>query len=165
MQGDLTLLSDSQQHIETVREQCRRMVRRRAAIAAGVGAVPIPGVDVLSDMTMFARLVQDVNHAFGLDAEQIDKLAPHYKQVAWKAALGAGVGGGMVGKLITRKLVLGMFKKVAGKMVTKSVARFVPLAGQVAAAAIGFSVFRRLGYEHVEACSKVAQQVAQAKLA
>ncbi len=163
MQDDLTLVPDSQQDIEQVREKCRRMVRRRAAISAGVSAVPIPALDVITDMSMFTKLVNDINQAFGLNPDQIEKLAPQYKQVAYSAA--RGLGGGMVGKLITRELVLRLFKKVGVKLVGKSVARFVPLAGQITSAAIGFSVFRKLGYEHVEACTRVARQVAQARLA
>jgi hypothetical protein len=42
------------------------------------------------------------------------------------------------------------------------VTRFVPLAGQVASAAIGYALFRRMGYEHVEACARVAKEVAEA---
>jgi hypothetical protein len=38
----------------------------------------------------------------------------------------------------------------------------VPLAGQVAAAAIGFALFRQMGYQHVEACVKVVEEVAKA---
>jgi hypothetical protein len=42
------------------------------------------------------------------------------------------------------------------------VAKFVPLAGQVASAAIGFALFSKMGYQHVEACAKVAQEMAAA---
>ena len=46
---DWTLIPGNEQQIEETRERCRRLVRRRAAISAGVSAVPIPGVDVVSD--------------------------------------------------------------------------------------------------------------------
>ncbi len=69
MDVDWNLIPDSPKHIEDTRERCRRLVRRRAAISAGVSAVPIPGVDVLSDITLFKKLVDDVNNAFGLTPE------------------------------------------------------------------------------------------------
>jgi uncharacterized protein (DUF697 family) len=157
MNVDWTLIPDSPQHIEDTRERCRRLVRRRAVISAGVSAVPIPGVDVLSDLTLFKKLVDDVNHAFGLTPEQIDRLQPNHKLIAYKVAV--GVGGVMVGKLITRELLMQIFKRVGLKYAAKSASRFVPIAGQIASAAIGFTMFRKLGYEHVEACAQVANEL------
>lgn len=154
---DWTLIPGSQKEIEHVREKCRKLVRRRAVISAGVSSVPIPGVDVVSDLTLFKKLVDDVNTAFGLSEEQIDQLEPSHKMIAYKVV--AGVGGAMVGKFVTRELLMRVFKKVGARMATKSVTRFVPFAGQIASAAIGFAMFRKLGYEHVEACTKVANEL------
>jgi uncharacterized protein (DUF697 family) len=146
--------------IARVRERCRKLVRKRAAVSAGVAAVPIPGVDVLSDLATFSLLVEEINRAFGLTPEQIERLQPRLRIVAYEAA--AAIGGMLVGKIITKELVLGIFKKSGIKFAAKSVARFVPLAGQVASAAIGYALFRRMGYEHVEVCARVAKQVAEA---
>lgn len=157
MDIDWTLIPDNPKQIEDTRERCRRLVRRRAAISAGVSAVPIPGVDVVSDLSMFKKLVDDVNAAFGLTPAQIDRLQPNHKLIAYKVAV--GVGGTMVGKLVTKELLLQLFKRMGLRMATKSVTRFVPIAGQMASAAIGFAMFRKLGYEHVEACAKVAGEL------
>ena len=151
------LVAPHQEDIEQVRERCRRMVRRRAAISAGVSAVPIPGVDVMSDLSLFALLVDDVNKAFGLTPEQIDRLQPRHKLIAYEAAV--GIGGMLVGRLITRELVMQLFKRTGIKMLARTAARVVPIAGQMASAAIGFTVFRQLGYQHVEACAAVAREL------
>jgi uncharacterized protein (DUF697 family) len=143
--------------IERVREQCRSMVRRRAAISAGVAAVPLPGLDMLSDLATFALLVEEVNQAFGLTPAQIERLQPHLRVIAYKAA--AAIGGMLVGKLVTRELVLQLFRRAGVKLAAKTAAKAVPLAGQVASAAIGFAVFRQMGYQHVEACAKVVREV------
>lgn len=157
MNVDWTLIPDNPKDIEDTREKCRRLVRRRAAISAGVSAVPIPGVDVVSDLSLFKKLVDDVNAAFGLTPEQIDRLQPNHKLIAYKVAV--GVGGVLVGKLVTRELLMQVFKRIGLNMAARSATRFVPIAGQVAAAAIGFTMFRKLGYEHVEACAKVANEL------
>jgi uncharacterized protein (DUF697 family) len=157
MSVDWTLIPGSPKQIEDTRERCRRLVRRRAVISAGVSAVPIPGVDVVSDLSLFKKLVDDVNAAFGLTPEQIDRLQPNHKLIAYKVAV--GVGGVMVGRLITRELLLQLFKRVGLKYAAKSASRFVPIAGQIASAAIGFTMFRKLGYEHVEACAQVANEL------
>ena len=161
MEVDWTLIPGNPKQIEDTRERCRRLVRRRAAISAGVSAVPIPGVDVLSDLSLFKKLVDDVNDAFGLTPEQIDRLQPGHKMIAYKVAV--GVGGVLVGKLVTTQLLALVFRKVGMKVAAKTAAKFVPVAGQMAAAAIGFTMFRKLGYEHVEACAKVANELIAAR--
>ena len=156
----LELVPANSADIERARESCRKLVRKRAAVSAGVAAVPLPGVDVLSDLATFSLLIEEVNRAFGLTPQQIERLQPRLRIVAYEAA--AAIGGMLVGKVITKELVLRLFKKSGAKLAAKSVARFVPLAGQVASAAIGYALFRRMGYEHVDACARVAKQVADA---
>jgi uncharacterized protein (DUF697 family) len=145
--------------IEHVRERCRALVRKRAAISAGVAAVPLPGIDVVADLGSFASMVEEINQAFGLTPAQIDRLQPRMR-VATYEAVGA-LGGMLVGKLVTRDLVLKLLRRSGSKLAAKSAAKVVPLAGQIASAAIGFALFRQMGYQHVDACTRVAQDVAQ----
>ncbi|WP_313030033.1 hypothetical protein [Massilia alkalitolerans] len=143
--------------IEVVCERCREMVRKRALVSAGVAAVPLPGLDVLSDLSTFTLLVEEVNKEFGLSQKQIERLHPRLRVLAYQAA--ASVGGMLVGKLVTKRLVLVLFKRAGVKIAAKTVAKVVPVAGQVASAAIGFALFRKMGYQHVEACAKVAREL------
>ncbi|TFW35464.1 hypothetical protein E4O92_02000 [Massilia horti] len=145
--------------IEQVRSRCLRLVQKRAAIAAGVAVVPLPGVGMLSDLATFALLVEEINQAFGLTPAQIERLHPRMRVAVYEAA--AALGGMLVGKVVTRELVLKVLRKAGVKLTAKSVLRVVPLAGQIASAAIGFALFRQMGYQHVAACVKVAQEVAK----
>jgi uncharacterized protein (DUF697 family) len=154
---ELGLLPGTSDEIAQVRERCRRAVRKRAAISAGIAAIPVPGVDILADLTAFATMVEEINQSFGLTPQQIERLQPRLRIVAYEAA--ASLGGMLVGKLITRELVFHLFKKSGFKLAAKTTAKMVPLAGQVASAAIGFALFRQMGYQHVEACVKVAEEV------
>jgi len=156
--GSLALLPVATADIDQVRERCRALVRKRAAISAGISAVPIPGVDMVSDLASFASMVEDINQAFGLTPEQIERLQPRMRVAAYQAV--AALGGTLVGKLVTRELVMKLLQKSGAKLAAKSAARVVPLAGQIASAAIGFALFRQMGYQHVEACVGVAQEVA-----
>lgn len=157
---DWALMPASRAQIARARDRCRKLVRKRAAISAGVAAVPLPGVDMLSDLATFALMVEEINKEFGLTAEQIERLHPRLRIIAYEAA--AAIGGMLVGKIVTRELVVQLFKKTGVKLAAKSVAKFVPLAGQVASAAIGFALFSKMGYQHVEACAKVAEEMAAA---
>lgn len=158
--GALVLLPVSNDEIEQVRERSRAMVRKRALVSAGVAAVPIPGVDIAADLTSFASMVEDINRAFGLTPEQIERLNPRMRVVAYQS-IGA-LGGMLVGKLVTKELVMKLLQKAGARLVAKSAAKVVPLAGQIASAAIGFALFRQMGYQHVEACVQVARDVVRA---
>jgi hypothetical protein len=158
---DWTLVAATARDIEQLRERCRRMVRRRAVISAGVSAVPLPGIAVASDLSLFALLVDDVNKAFGLTPAQIERLQPKFRLIAYEAAV--GMGSMMVGRMVTKELVFQLFKRAGLKLFARSAARVVPIAGQMASAAIGFTVFRRLGYQHVDACAAVASELLLAR--
>lgn len=153
----LILLPLAGADIERVRERCRALVRKRAAIAAGISAVPVPGVDMVADLTSFASMVEDINRDFGLTPAQIEALQPHLRVATYQAM--AALGGTLVGKLVTKELVLKLLRKSGAKLAARSATKIVPLAGQVASAAIGFALFRQMGYQHVEACARVAQEV------
>jgi uncharacterized protein (DUF697 family) len=154
----VTVLPMSEKDIGSVRERCRALVRKKAAISAGISAVPIPGVDMVADLTSFASMVEAINKDFGLSPAQIEALQPHMKVATYQAM--AALGSTLVGKLVTKELVLRLLQKSGAKLAAKSAAKIVPLAGQIASAAIGFALFRQMGYQHVEACARVAQEVA-----
>ena len=158
VEGDLVLLPTAPADIEQVRAQCLALVRKRAAWSAGVAAVPLPGVDLVADLTSFASMVEDINKAFGLTPEQIERLQPRMRIAAYEAV--GTLGGMLVGKLVTKELVLKVLQKMGTRLAAKSAAKVVPLAGQIASAAIGFALFRKMGKQHVEACVKVAREVA-----
>lgn len=146
--------------IDITRVRCLGLVKKRAAMSAAVAAVPVPGLDVLADITGFAALVDEINAEFGLTQKQIERLHPRLRVIAYKAA--ASVGGMLVGKLVTRGVVLRLFRRVAGRMAVKTTAKMVPLAGQIASAAIGYTLFKRMGEQHVEACARVARELDRA---
>jgi len=154
------MLPVSSEDLERVRDRCRVLVRKRAAISAGVSVIPLPGVDVVADLSSFAVMVEEINKAFGLSPDQIDRLQPRMRIAAYQAV--AALGGTLVGKIVTKKLVLKLLQKSGAKLAAKSAAKIVPLAGQVASAVIGFALFRQMGYQHIDACTRVAREVASA---
>ena len=154
---DWTLMPASQRDIEQVRSRCRRLVRRRAAFSASVSALPVPGLDIVSDIRLFGLLIEDINREFGLTEEQIERLRPEFKLIAYEAA--AGIGGMLIGKVVTRELLTRMLRRSGVKQVARQAGKLVPIAGQLMSAALSFVLFRQIGYQHVDACAQVAQAV------
>jgi hypothetical protein len=161
VENEWTLPPVSAQEIAALTDQCKSMVRRRAALSAGVAILPVPGLDILSDLRLLSRLVDEVNATFGLSPAQIARLKPELRLLAYEAAV--GIGGMLVGKFVTKELVLALLQRTGAKQVAKQAGKLVPVAGQLASATIGFFAFRQIGYQHVEACAKVAGELLRAR--
>jgi len=151
------VVPDTPLQVDAVVKQCRRLVVRRALVAAGVAAVPIPGVDWITDVAVLMRLIPEINRAFGLTPEQIERLAPDRKLVVYKA-VSAG-GGLLIGRLVTRDLIIKLVKKVGVRLTTQQAAKFVPVAGQAISAALTFSSLRFVCDQHIEQCAAVSRQL------
>lgn len=134
---------------------CRKLLNRRALVAAAASAVPVPGLDWAVDAALLSRLVPEINAQFGLTPEQLDRL-PHHKREQVQKAVGS-IGSMLVGKFITRDLVLRAAKAVGMRLTAQQAVKYVPLAGQAVSAAIGYSVIRYLGEEHIKDCIQVMQ--------
>lgn len=135
--------------------RCRQLLHRRALVAGVASAVPVPGLDWLVDAALLSRLIPEINAQFGLTPLQLDRLDPKKREQAQKAI--ALVGSVLVGKLITQDLVLRAARRIGVQLTSKQVAKFVPLAGQVVSAAIGYGALRYLGEQHIRDCARVAQ--------
>ena len=136
--------------------QARQLLRRSALIGAIASALPIPGLDWLVDTALLARLLPRINRFFGLTPEQIDALDPGKREQVQKAA--AMVSSVLIGKLITRDMVVRLARAAGMRLTATQAARYVPLAGQAAAAAIGYATLRYLGERHIQDCMRVAQE-------
>ena len=152
------VLPDTPTRIEAVAERCRRLVSRRALVGAGVAMVPLPGLDWLTDVALLLKLLPEINREFGLTPEQVERLAPDRRVVVYKA-ITAG-GGMLIGRVVTRDLVLWMLKLVGVRLTTQQAAKFVPLAGQAVSAALTYSALRFVCEQHIRQCLEVARQLA-----
>ena len=155
--AEWVLVPGTAHEIESVVRQCRRMVNQRALMAAGVAVVPIPGLDWAADVAVLVRLIPRINHAFGLTPEQVERLAPDRRLVVYKA-LSAG-GGMLVGRLVTRELVMSALRFVGVRLTTQQAAKFVPIAGQAVSALLTFSALKFVCEQHIQQCVAVSRQL------
>jgi uncharacterized protein (DUF697 family) len=136
----------------------RQLLHRRALVAGVASAVPVPGLDWAVDAALLSRLIPRINDEFGLSPAQLDRLDPRDREKVQKAV--AMVGSVLIGKLITRDLVLKAAQTVGVRLTAKQAAKYVPLAGQAVSAVIGYSAIRYLGEQHLKDCVRVARAVA-----
>jgi hypothetical protein len=130
------------------------MVLRRATLSAGASVVPIPGIDLAADVGLLLQLLPAISRKFGLSPEQIRRLDPQQKAAIY--ALIRKTGKSFVGKVITKKLIVAALKRVGIQMTAKQVAKYVPIAGQIAAALLGFGAMMYIGTSHLDECHEIA---------
>jgi len=152
------VLPDTPTRIEAVAERCRRLVSRRSLVGAGVAMVPLPGLDWLTDVALLLKLIPEINREFGLTPEQVERLAPDRRVVVYKA-ITAG-GGMLIGRVVTRELVMTLLRVVGVRLTTQQAAKFEPVAGQAVSALLTFSALKYVCEQHIRQCMEVARQLA-----
>jgi len=143
--------------IEAVARECRRLVSKRALFAAGVAVVPIPGLDWATNVGVLVKLLPDINRKFGLSAEQVERLAPDRQLVVFKAITAGGTM--LVGRIVTRELVMSMLRMVGVRLSAQQAAKYVPIAGQGLSAVLTYGALRYVCEQHIKQCMDICEQL------
>jgi uncharacterized protein (DUF697 family) len=143
--------------LEAAVKRSRKLLNKRAMIAAAASAVPVPGLDWAVDAALLSKLIPEINKEFGLTPSQLDQLVPGKRDQVQKAV--TLVGSVLIGKFISRDLVLKAATKIGVHLSAKQAAKFVPVAGQIASASMGYAAIRYFGEEHMKDCIRVSRQV------
>ncbi len=153
----MTAAAQTGDSVARIAARCRRLVNRRALLAAGVAMVPVPGVDWITDIGLLVKLLPEISEAFGLSPAQVERLAPDRRMMVYKAI---SAGGSMVlGRLITRDLVLMLLKTVGLRLSAQQAAKYLPVAGQLVSAALTYSALKYVCEQHIRQCEAVARQL------
>ncbi len=139
-------------------QRSRRLIGRKALMAAAASAIPLPGVDWMADAALLSRLVPQISAEFGLSVTQVEKLAPHQRERIQKAA--TTLGALLVGRLVTRELLMKLARHAGIRLTAKQATKYVPIAGQVVSAALGYAALRALGEQHIKDCVRVSTTLA-----
>ena len=101
---------------------------------------PPPVVHLSLAVSRLTTMFDHINWEFGLTPEQIDRLPSQRRILAYQAISWAGTV--LAGKVITAQLAISVLKSVGIKLGSKQAAKWVPVVGQISAAALGFTAVR-----------------------
>ena len=78
----------SMKELDRVRAECRKLVTKRSLMAAGAAVVPIPGADIVADISLLTTMLPEISKRFELNHEQVGKLEPHLAKrcLLWRRA-------------------------------------------------------------------------------
>ena len=146
---------DSIAELDSVRDECRRLVTRRALTAAATSVVPVPGIDIAADVGILTTMLPQISEKFELSEAQVERLEPHVAQKV--LVLASGLGNGLIGRAVTKRIVAALLRRVATRLAVGSAARFVPFAGSALAAGLGFGAMKMVGNSHIDDCYRTAR--------
>ena len=137
------------------------MVTKRSGLSSAAAVVPIPGADIGADVMLLLEMIPMINRKFGLSPEEIDELDPQTKKMILVAI--TSIGSEMIGKTITKQLIMQVLKRIGIRVAAKSLAKWIPIIGQAFAATISFGAMKLVGNSHVDDCYQVALKAIQSK--
>lgn len=162
---DKEKLSIEELQLLRIRDECYEMVNTSSFFSGAVAAVPIPCMDIATDVSILMKLLPKINKKFGLSAEQVEALDPQLKQITLIAI--TKIGTSLIGKYITREAVVKSVTTAGAKIAATSTAKtgfkFVPFLGPVLSGGISYAAMRIVGRAHVNDCYQVALEVLQQK--
>jgi uncharacterized protein (DUF697 family) len=140
--------------LDAIRRESRKMVTTRALMSAGAAVVPIPGADIVADVGLLSTMLPEISKRFGLDHDQVAQLEPHLAQRVF--VLASSMGNTVIGRMVTKRVVVALLRRVGVRLATASAARYVPLLGSAVAATISFGAMKLVGNAHIDDCHRAA---------
>ncbi|QAZ39312.1 hypothetical protein C1M51_07645 [Methylibium sp. Pch-M] len=132
---------------------CRRLVRRQALKAAGVSVLPVPGADLFVNGQLLASTLGQISMAHGLGPDQLARLPSPLRSRVDDLAM--EVGSYLIGRALTQGVLISALRGLGVRLGVQQAAKFAPVAGQVASAALSGWMFKRLCDRHLLHCQQV----------
>lgn len=108
---------------------------------------------------MLTQLIPEISERFGLIEDRQSAINLESREVHWSAVKDRTVdfAGLMATRVSSKKTIQGFGGRIAAKQVTK----FIPLGGQLVAATMGYTIFKKIANDHINECYKLAKGIQQ----
>lgn len=142
--------------LDKVKKECLGLVKKRARVSAGVAIIPVPFFDVAVDAGMLTQLIPEISERFGLIEGRESAIDLTSREVHWSAVKDRTVE--FAGLMATRGIVK-TIQGFGGRIAAKQVTKFIPLGGQLVAATMGYTIFKKIASDHINDCYKLAKEI------
>lgn len=146
---------DAKLDLDKVKQECQELVKSRAKVSAGVAVVPVPFLDVAVDAGLLSKILPQITQKFQLidDVNQLDESEDQlFKNLKDRALSFAGL---VATRGMAKKTIQGFGGRIAAKQITK----FVPLGGQLVSAGLGYMIFKKIAFDHIDECYRLAKHI------
>lgn len=142
------------QNFEQIRLECQALAKSRAKISAGAAIIPLPMVDAAIDVAMLSKLLPQISARFGLEYVDDQKDTESSQNLTDRVI---ALGSLFASRSIVKQAVQGF----GGRFIGKQVSKYVPLGGQIVAATLGYMIFKKITFDHIDECYKTAKKAQQ----
>lgn len=146
---------DAKLDLDKVKQECQELVKSRAKVSAGVAVVPVPFLDVAVDAGLLSKILPQITQKFQLidNVNQLDESEDQlFKNLKDRALSFAGL---VATRGMAKKTIQGFGGRIAAKQITK----FVPLGGQLVSAGLGYMIFKKIAFDHIDECYRLAKHI------
>jgi uncharacterized protein (DUF697 family) len=155
------MLPGTIEELDIIRKDCLRMSRKRALLSAAVSVFPIPFTDIATDVVLLKQIIPKISEKFGLSKEQLDEYNPQIAIFIYDVSKRLGTH--MIGKYVTKELIIKIIKKLGIRLTTRQLAKYIPILGQAVSAGLSFEGMRYIISSHINECYMVAKTVIESK--
>ncbi|HIW11730.1 MAG TPA: hypothetical protein H9891_00990 [Candidatus Salinicoccus stercoripullorum] len=139
------------EQISEKEREARELVKRKARFSSIAAALPIPFLDIGTDMKLMNDITGEIEEIFELDHKQVSGMSDDMMNRA--AVMATSMGSEFVGRQTTKFLIKRIVKGPGRRAF-----RFVPVIGQAAGAFVSYMMMKKLGNDHIEKCAAAARQ-------
>lgn len=136
-------------NLEQIRHECQNLAKQRAKISAGAAVIPVPFLDVAVDVVMLSKLLPQITERFGLSDEQTES----QREENIKERIIA-----MGSLVVTRGVVNKTIQGFGGRFIGKQVSKYIPMGGSMVAATLGYMIFKKIAFDHINECYNIAKE-------
>ncbi|HOL06506.1 MAG TPA: hypothetical protein PLJ17_10435 [Syntrophorhabdaceae bacterium] len=155
------MLPNSIEELDAIRKECRHMATKRAVMSSCASLVPVPLADVTTDIALLMKVIPAISEKFGLSKDQIDEYKPNVSIAIYE--LIKKWGADMVGKYITKEIIIQLLKKMGIRITAKQAAKYVPILGQAISVTISFTAMKLIIDKHINDCYKIVRELIESR--
>lgn len=140
----------TENEIQIKEQEAREMVNKKALYSSIAAILPIPLLDIGTDVKLMKDIKKEAEEIFELDHKQVNELSDDLMNRALV------MGTSMVSEFVGRNASKVLFKRAAKN---SKVARFgaAPLATNALGAGVSYMLMKKLGHEYVDKCAEAAR--------
>lgn len=157
--SDVALISN--EVLEQKRKIAIDIIKLRSWLAAANGINPIPGLDIAADIAILKNLSTEIQELYGLDEDSLSVISKRIGASPKAGAVKIGAAK-FSSKFVVKEGIALLLKKLAPRIATKEIAKYIPFIGQAAAAGIGYKLTHSFGEDLLEDANSIAQEILEA---
>ncbi|MFC3419845.1 hypothetical protein ACFOLA_10185 [Salinicoccus hispanicus] len=140
----------TENEIQIKEQEAREMVNKKALYSSIAAVLPIPLLDIGTDMKLMKDIRSEAEEIFELDHKQVNELSDDLMNRA--LVMATSMGSEFVGRNTSKFLFKGAAKN-------SKVAKFglAPLATNALGAGVSYMLMKKLGHDYVDKCAEAAR--------